>query len=135
MVAEITGPARAVLTAERTLLNLLCHLSGVATLTAAYAEAAAPAAVLDTRKTTPGMRALEKAAVVAGGGRNHRMGLFDRVLVKDNHLALAGAGLIDAVARARRELPGRAGGGGGRRPRRRATRPSTPGPTGSCSTT
>ena len=105
VVAEITGPARAVLTAERTLLNLLCHLSGVATLTAAYAEAAAPAAVLDTRKTTPGMRALEKAAVVAGGGRNHRMGLFDRVLVKDNHLALAGAGLIDAVARARRELP------------------------------
>ena len=62
--------------------------------------------MLDTRKTTPGMRALEKAAVVAGGGANHRMGLFDRVLVKDNHLALAGAGLAGAVARARRELPG-----------------------------
>ena len=106
VVVEISGPARAVLSAERTLLNLLCHLSGVATLTAAYAEAAAPADVLDTRKTTPGMRALEKAAVLAGGGRNHRMGLFDRVLVKDNHLALAGAGLIDAVARARLELPG-----------------------------
>lgn len=106
VVCEITGPARAVLTAERTLLNLLCHLSGVATLTAAYAEAASPAAVLDTRKTTPGLRALEKAAVVAGGGVNHRMGLHDRVLVKDNHLALAGAGLGDAVARARRELPG-----------------------------
>jgi nicotinate-nucleotide pyrophosphorylase (carboxylating) len=106
VVCEISGPARAVLTAERTLLNLLCHLSGVATLTAAYAEAAAPAVVLDTRKTTPGMRALEKAAVVAGGGVNHRMGLFDRVLVKDNHLALAGAGLVDAVGRARRELPG-----------------------------
>ena len=105
VVCEISGPARAVLTAERTLLNLLCHLSGVATLTAAYAEAAAPATVLDTRKTTPGMRALEKAAVVAGGGVNHRMGLYDRVLVKDNHLALAGAGLADAVARARRELP------------------------------
>jgi nicotinate-nucleotide pyrophosphorylase (carboxylating) len=106
VVVEIYGPARAVLTAERTLLNLLCHLSGVATLTAAYVEAAAPAAVLDTRKTTPGMRALEKAAVVAGGGVNHRMGLHDRVLVKDNHLALAGAGLADAVARARQELPG-----------------------------
>jgi nicotinate-nucleotide pyrophosphorylase (carboxylating) len=106
VVCEISGPARAVLTAERTLLNLLCHLSGVATLTAAYVEAAAPAAVLDTRKTTPGMRALEKAAVRAGGGVNHRMGLHDRVLVKDNHLALARAGLADAVARARRELPG-----------------------------
>jgi nicotinate-nucleotide pyrophosphorylase (carboxylating) len=105
VVCEISGPARAVLTAERTLLNLLCHLSGVATLTAAYAAAAAPAMVLDTRKTTPGMRMLEKAAVVAGGGANHRMGLYDRVLVKDNHLALAGAGLADAVARARRELP------------------------------
>ncbi|MGD9696881.1 MAG: carboxylating nicotinate-nucleotide diphosphorylase [Thermoleophilia bacterium] len=106
VVAEIAGPARLVLTAERTLLNLLCHLSGVATLTAAYVEAAAPAAVLDTRKTLPGMRTLQKAAVAAGGGANHRMGLFDRVLVKDNHLALAGAGLVDAVARARRELPG-----------------------------
>ena len=106
VVAEVEGPARAVLAAERSLLNLLCHLSGVATLTAAYVAAAAPAAVLDTRKTTPGMRALEKAAVVAGGGANHRMGLFDRVLVKDNHLALAAAGLEDAVARARRELPG-----------------------------
>lgn len=106
VVAEIEGPARAVLAAERTLLNLLCHLSGVASLTAAYARAAAPAVVLDTRKTTPGMRALEKAAVVAGGGANHRMGLYDRVLVKDNHLALARAGLAGAVARARRELPG-----------------------------
>ena len=106
VVAAVEGPARAVLAAERTLLNLLCHLSGVATLTAAYVQAAAPAAVLDTRKTTPGMRALEKAAVVAGGGANHRMGLFDRILVKDNHLALAGAGLAEAVARARRDLPG-----------------------------
>ncbi len=106
VVAEISGPARAVLGAERTLLNLLCHLSGIATLTALYVEACAPVAVLDTRKTTPGLRALEKAAVVAGGGVNHRMGLYDRVLVKDNHLALAGAGLVDAVARARREMPG-----------------------------
>jgi nicotinate-nucleotide pyrophosphorylase (carboxylating) len=106
VVAEVEGLARALLAAERTLLNLICHLSGVATLTAAYVQAAAPAAVLDTRKTMPGMRALEKAAVRAGGGENHRMGLFDRVLVKDNHLALAGAGLADALARARTELPG-----------------------------
>ena len=105
VVVEIAGPARAVLTAERTLLNLLCHLSGIATLTAAYVAACAPVAVLDTRKTTPGLRALEKAAVLAGGGANHRMGLFDRVLVKDNHLALASAGLVEAVARSRREMP------------------------------
>ena len=104
-MAELSGPARAVLTAERTLLNLVCRLSGVATLTAAYVEACAPVAVLDTRKTTPGMRALEKAAVVAGGGTNHRMGLYDRVLVKDNHLALAGAELAGAVARARHDYP------------------------------
>jgi nicotinate-nucleotide pyrophosphorylase (carboxylating) len=103
---EVEGAARALLAAERTLLNVLCHLSGIATLTASYVEAAHPAAVLDTRKTTPGWRALEKAAVRAGGGTNHRMGLYDRVLVKDNHLALAGAGLAEAVARARRDLPG-----------------------------
>jgi nicotinate-nucleotide pyrophosphorylase (carboxylating) len=106
VVAELSGPARAVLAAERTLLNLLCRLSGVATLTAAYVRACAPVTVLDTRKTTPGLRAVEKAAVRAGGGENHRMGLFDRVLVKDNHLALAGAGLAAAVERARKELPG-----------------------------
>lgn len=106
IVVEIEGPARAVLTAERTLLNLLCHLSGIASLTAQYVEAVGGAVdVLDTRKTTPGLRSLEKAAVAAGGGVNHRMGLHDRVLVKDNHLALAGAGLVDAVARARRDLP------------------------------
>lgn len=105
VVAEIEGPARAVLAAERTLLNLLCHLSGVATLTAQYVAACGPVQVLDTRKTTPGMRALEKAAVRAGGGHNHRMGLYDRVLVKDNHLALAGEGLAGAVERARGELP------------------------------
>jgi len=106
VVGEISGPARAVLAAERTLLNLLCHLSGIASMTARYAEAAAPALVLDTRKTTPGLRLLEKAAVAAGGGTNHRIGLFDRVLIKDNHLALAGGTLDEAVARARRELPG-----------------------------
>lgn len=105
VVVEISGPARAVLTAERTLLNLLCHLSGIATLTAAYVAACAGVEVLDTRKTTPGLRTLEKEAVRAGGGVNHRMGLYDRVLVKDNHLALAGAGLIDALARARQEMP------------------------------
>ena len=105
-VVRIAGPARAVLAAERTLLNALCHLSGIATQARRYADACAPVAVLDTRKTTPGWRALEKAAVRAGGGTNHRMGLHDMVLVKDNHLALAGAGLADAVARARRELPG-----------------------------
>lgn len=105
VVAEIEGPARAVLAAERTLLNLLCHLSGIATLTAEYVAACGPVQVLDTRKTTPGMRALEKAAVRAGGGVNHRMGLYDRVLVKDNHLALAGADLPDAVRRARSEMP------------------------------
>jgi nicotinate-nucleotide pyrophosphorylase (carboxylating) len=105
VAAEVRGPAHAVLAAERTMLNLLCHLSGIATLTRAYVEAAAPAAVLDTRKTTPGLRALEKAAVAAGGGVNHRMGLHDRVLVKDNHLALAGAGLAEAVAAARSRWP------------------------------
>lgn len=105
VVVEIEGPARAVLTAERTLLNLLCHLSGIASMTAGYVAVCGEVAVLDTRKTTPGLRRLEKAAVRAGGGVNHRMGLYDRVLVKDNHLALAGAGLIDAVARARREMP------------------------------
>ena len=106
VAAVIRGPARAVLLAERTLLNFCCRLSGIATLTARYVAACAPVAVLDTRKTTPGWRELEKAAVRAGGGVNHRMGLHDRVLVKDNHLALAGAGLEEAVERARRELPG-----------------------------
>jgi nicotinate-nucleotide pyrophosphorylase (carboxylating) len=106
VVVEIEGPARAVLTAERTLLNLLCHLSGIATLAAAYVDACGDAVqVLDTRTTTPGLRALEKAAVAAGGGVNHRLGLYDRVLVKDNHLALASAGLVEAVGRARRQMP------------------------------
>jgi nicotinate-nucleotide pyrophosphorylase (carboxylating) len=105
-IVRIEGPARALLAAERTLLNALTRLSGIATMAARYATACAPAAVLDTRKTTPGWRALEKAAVAAGGGRNHRMGLHDMVLVKDNHLALAGARLGEAVARARRDLPG-----------------------------
>jgi nicotinate-nucleotide pyrophosphorylase (carboxylating) len=109
-VAEVTGTLRSVLTAERTALNFLGRLSGIATLTRRYVDAVRSAnpstRVLDTRKTTPGMRALEKAAVRAGGGYNHRFGLFDAVLIKDNHLA--GLGIADAVARARSMWPGRA---------------------------
>jgi nicotinate-nucleotide pyrophosphorylase (carboxylating) len=107
-VALATGPARALLAAERTALNLLCHLSGIATLTARYVGAVegTEAEVLDTRKTTPGLRALEKAAVAAGGGRNHRMGLDDAVLIKENHIALAG-GLATAVRSAREANPER----------------------------
>jgi nicotinate-nucleotide pyrophosphorylase (carboxylating) len=105
VIAEVSGPAQGLLAAERTLLNLISHLSGVATLTRSYVDVCGDCAVLDTRKTTAGLRALEKAAVVAGGGVNHRFGLFDRVLVKDNHLALAGAGLLDAIGRVRRQWP------------------------------
>lgn len=108
-VAFITGPARALLAAERTALNLLGHLSGIATLTHAYVEAAREestrVAILDTRKTTPGLRALEKAAVRAGGGRNHRMGLYDALLIKENHVALTG-GVAAALAAARAASPG-----------------------------
>jgi nicotinate-nucleotide pyrophosphorylase (carboxylating) len=105
-VALATGPARALLAAERTALNFLGHLSGVATLTARFVEAIAGtgAAILDTRKTTPGLRQLEKAAVVAGGGRNHRMGLYDAILIKENHIALAGS-LAKAVHAARTKHP------------------------------
>jgi nicotinate-nucleotide pyrophosphorylase (carboxylating) len=107
-VALVSGPARALLAAERTALNLLCHLSGIATLTARFVEAVrgTDATILDTRKTTPGLRALEKAAVAAGGGRNHRMGLHDAVLIKENHIALAG-GLAEAVSRVREAEPQR----------------------------
>ena len=108
-IAMIAGPARALLAGERVALNLLGRLSGIATLTARYVEAAASqggrAVVLDTRKTTPGLRELEKAAVRAGGGRNHRRGLDDAILIKENHIALAGGGLADAVARARAAQP------------------------------
>lgn len=101
-----SGPAAALLAAERTALNFLGHLSGVATLTASYVEAVAGtgAAILDTRKTTPGLRELEKAAVVAGGGRHHRMGLYDAILIKENHIALAGS-LAKAVHAARSKHP------------------------------
>lgn len=104
-IAVVTGPLAAILTAERTALNLLCHLSGVASLTARYVAAAQGAQVWDTRKTTPGLRALEKAAVRAGGGANHRGNLSEWVLVKDNHLAALG--VTEAVRRARSRWPGR----------------------------
>jgi nicotinate-nucleotide pyrophosphorylase (carboxylating) len=107
-VARVGGSARGLLAGERTALNLLCHLSGIATLTARFVEAVkgADAVILDTRKTTPGLRGLEKAAVVAGGGTNHRMGLDDAVLIKENHIALAG-GLAEAVRRVRAAEPDR----------------------------
>jgi nicotinate-nucleotide pyrophosphorylase (carboxylating) len=106
-VATATGPARALLAGERTALNLLCHLSGVATLSARFVREVegTSARILDTRKTTPGLRALEKAAVAAGGGTNHRMGLHDAILIKENHAALAG-GVGKAVRRAREAMPG-----------------------------
>ncbi|WP_081745683.1 carboxylating nicotinate-nucleotide diphosphorylase [Bordetella petrii] len=101
-IAVIEGPARAMLTAERTALNFLCHLSGVATATAAIADAIRPhgAKVTCTRKTLPGLRAVQKYAVRVGGGSNHRHGLDDAVLIKDNHVAVAG-GVRQAVQRAR----------------------------------
>jgi nicotinate-nucleotide pyrophosphorylase (carboxylating) len=102
-LASLSGPVRALLSGERTALNFLRHLSGVATLTRAYVKEleGTGCVLLDTRKTTPGMRALEKAAVKAGGGSNHRMGLFDGVIIKDNHIAASGS-IRDAVARVRK---------------------------------
>jgi nicotinate-nucleotide pyrophosphorylase (carboxylating) len=109
LVMEIRGLARSILKAERVALNFLQRLSGVATLTKQFVDAAANdrVKILDTRKTTPGLRALEKAAVVAGGGANHRFGLYDMVLVKDNHLVCqAGAGeFVATVRRLRTERP------------------------------
>lgn len=105
-VVEVEGVARALLTAERTALNFLGRLSGVATLTARCVQAleGTGARVLDTRKTTPGLRMVEKAAVHAGGGVNHRIGLFDEILIKENHAAAAG-GVGEAVRRARAARP------------------------------
>jgi nicotinate-nucleotide pyrophosphorylase (carboxylating) len=108
-VVLASGPAAGLLAAERTALNFLGHLSGIATLTARYVDAVAGtgARILDTRKTTPGLRALEKAAVAAGGGQNHRMGLYDAILIKENHIALAGsvAKAIHAARTAQPEMP------------------------------
>jgi nicotinate-nucleotide pyrophosphorylase (carboxylating) len=108
-IAEVRGPLAPILTAERTALNFLGHLSGVATLTARFVDAISDAGgdlrVWDTRKTTPGLRALEKAAVRAGGGSNHRGNLSDWVLLKDNHLELFG--ITAAVVHARERWPGR----------------------------
>ncbi len=106
-VARVNGPVRGLLTAERTALNLLCHLSGIATLTRAWVDAIAGtgAAIRDTRKTLPGLRALEKYAVRCGGGRNHRMSLTDAALIKDNHVVAAG-GVAAAFAAVRARFPG-----------------------------
>ena len=105
-IARVAGPARAVLVGERVALNLLGHMSGIATLTAQFVDAAREggAVILDTRKTLPGLRALEKASVVAGGAQNHRIGLYDAILIKENHAELAG-GIGEAVRRSREAQP------------------------------
>jgi nicotinate-nucleotide pyrophosphorylase (carboxylating) len=100
LIAELSGPMRSLLRAERTLLNFLQQLSGVATLTRRCADAASPAVVLDTRKTVPGLRPLQRYAVAAGGGTNHRYNLAGSVLIKDNHL-IAGGGVAASIKAAR----------------------------------
>ena len=109
-VLRVEGSARALLTGERTALNFLAHLSGVATISARAARVVqgTGARVLDTRKTTPGMRTLEKAAVAAGGASNHRAGLYDAILIKENHIAAAGS-IAQAIARVRAAAPELAG--------------------------
>ena len=104
LVAQISGPAMAILRGERVAINFLGHLSGVATLTRAFVEAARPALILCTRKTTPGLRALEREAVAAGGGSLHRASLSAAVLIKDNHIRIAG-GVGEAVRRAKQARP------------------------------
>ena len=103
VLAHLEGPARSLLSAERVALNFLGHLSGIATVTARCVKAVegTPTRILDTRKTTPGLRGLEKDAVLLGGGQNHRFGLSDGVLIKDNHIKAAG-GIVQAVTAARR---------------------------------
>jgi nicotinate-nucleotide pyrophosphorylase (carboxylating) len=109
ILIEVRGLARSILKAERVALNFLQRICGIATLTRQFVDAVGnhPAKILDTRKTTPGLRMLERAAVVAGGGVNHRSGLFDMVLVKDNHLAALGglSGFADQIRRLRKERP------------------------------
>lgn len=106
ILAEITGDAGSLLKGERTALNFIQRLSGIATLTSAFVKKArgSRARIVDTRKTTPGLRVLEKYAVRVGGGRNHRMGLYGGILIKENHIAACG-GIREAVARARSEAP------------------------------
>ena len=106
-IAGISGDAAAILKAERVALNFLQHLSGVATITSAFVKqiSGLPVKIMDTRKTLPGLRLLEKYAVRMGGGTNHRMGLYDAVLIKDNHIAVAG-GIAAAVMRVRERFPG-----------------------------
>jgi nicotinate-nucleotide pyrophosphorylase (carboxylating) len=106
VLARLSGSLRSILTAERTALNILGRLSGIATITHLYVEAVSgtPVQVMDTRKTTPGLRLFEKYAVRVGGGRNHRFGLDDGVLIKDNHIGAAG-GVFEAVRRARDAVP------------------------------
>lgn len=101
-LAEVSGNARAILAAERTFLNLLQHMCGVATLTASFVEAVrgTNARIVDTRKILPGLRAFDKYAVRMGGGSNHRLGLYDSILIKDNHIQIAG-GVLEAVRRAK----------------------------------
>ncbi len=110
VVLEIQGPTRGILTGERTALNFLQHLCGIAAQTRRYVEAVRPhpVQIWDTRKTTPGWRLLEKAAVKAGGGTNHRMGLYDHVMVKDNHISANGSNeaLQAAIDRVRKDRPG-----------------------------
>lgn len=111
VLAVISGPARALVTGERTALNYLQRLTGIATLTRAYVDALGETKtrLLDTRKTTPGLRALEKYAVTAGGGENHRFGLFDMIMIKDNHCNIADlngpGGITKAIERCRTEFP------------------------------
>jgi len=106
VLAQVSGPARALLTAERTALNFLGRMSGIATLTCLYVDAVSEteAVILDTRKTAPGLRLLDKLAVKRGGGQNHRIGLYDMILIKDNHIDFAGS-LAEAVKRAREAHP------------------------------
>lgn len=108
VIAKVKGNARSLLVAERTALNLIQRISGIATATKQYADKAAPHGIqiLDTRKTTPGMRMLEKYAVRTGGGTNHRIGLFDAILIKDNHISIAG-GVTQAIEKVRTKFPGR----------------------------
>ena len=107
ILAEVFGPARSLLTAERTALNFLGRMSGIATLTRQFADSVAGtgAVILDTRKTAPGLRVVDKLAVLRGGGQNHRTGLYDMILIKDNHIDFAGS-LAEAVTRARAAATG-----------------------------